>query len=435
MSNAPFITAEDGFDPRRRLPSLSDLIHRIQGDLSTKGRLGLLSISVLQHGRGDQSTTWKAYDAMLQEIESFLEAYMRKRMRKSDGLFSPSISGNGFVVLLDAPRVKRELEPADVSRVRMRLRRSLKAHLTKNVSENILELFGCYVGGSLMRSDDGVAVERIVYRSLEEAFADALREREREERRQLINLRRVLETGQVHAVYQPVVDLVERKVIGLEALTRVPQGRFSNPEHLFKVAAENNTLWSLERLCREKALQGLPALADNELLFLNIEPDSIHDPQLLEPSFLRRLEESGLTPRRIVLEMTEHTAVSDFGAVRRTLQEFRKMGFRLAMDDVGSGYSGLQAIAEISPDYIKVDMTLVRNLDTHPIKRELISTIRRFTDTTGITLVAEGVETHEELASLIDAGVRCAQGFLFARPASPPASPDWGLIPRFKYRS
>jgi EAL domain-containing protein (putative c-di-GMP-specific phosphodiesterase class I) len=351
-------------------------------------------------------------------------------MRRSDGLFAPSMSGNGFVVLLDAPRVQRSLEASDVARVRMRLRRSLKNHLAKRLTGRESDMFGCYVGGSLMRDEDGIPVERIVYRSLEEAFADALREREREEKRQLANLRRVLETGQVRSVYQPVVDLENRRVIGYEALTRVPRGRFASTEHLFKVAAETKTLWTLERMCRQKALEGLPAMDRDQLLFLNIEPDSIHDPELVASSFLNRLSSRGLGPEQVVLEMTEHSAVTDFAAVRRTLTEFRKMGFRLAMDDVGSGYSGLQAIAEIAPDFIKVDMTLVRSVHTHPIKRELISTIRRFTDTTGIVLIAEGVETYEELESLIGAGVRCAQGFLFARPASSPASLDWDRIPR-----
>jgi EAL domain-containing protein (putative c-di-GMP-specific phosphodiesterase class I) len=99
------------------------------------------------------------------------------------------------------------------------------------------------------------------------------------------------------------------------------------------------------------------------------------------------------------------------------------------MDDVGSGYAGLQAIAEISPDYIKMDMSLVRDIHRHNIKRELVTTIRRFSDSTGITLVAEGVETAEELNSLVEAGVRCAQGYLFCKPSRIPVEPDWDSIP------
>jgi EAL domain-containing protein (putative c-di-GMP-specific phosphodiesterase class I) len=126
--------------------------------------------------------------------------------------------------------------------------------------------------------------------------------------------------------------------------------------------------------------------------------------------------------------MTEHSAIRDYGAIRNALEGFRRRGFRLAMDDVGSGYSGLQAIAEISPDFIKIDMSLVRDVHRHPIKHELISTIRRFSDSTGISMIAEGVEAPDELDSLLASGVRCAQGFLFARPDAPPGTPDWSLL-------
>jgi EAL domain-containing protein (putative c-di-GMP-specific phosphodiesterase class I) len=197
---------------------------------------------------------------------------------------------------------------------------------------------------------------------------------------------------------------------------------------LFKAAEANDALWSLERLCRRKALEDLPALAPHQLLFLNVEPDSIHDPHLGGPQFLEGLTEAGLSPRQVVLELTEHSAVRDFVAFRRTLEQFRRLGFRLAMDDVGSGYAGLQSIAEIAPDFIKADMHLVRGLHVSSIKRELIDTIRRFSDSTGITFVAEGVESREELNALISVGVRCAQGFLFARPGSPPAFPDWASM-------
>jgi EAL domain-containing protein (putative c-di-GMP-specific phosphodiesterase class I) len=263
---------------------------------------------------------------------------------------------------------------------------------------------------------------------MEESFADALREREREGRRHSVQLARVLHLGLVRSVYQPVVDVVDRRVIGFEALTRVGSGRFENIETLFKAAEANDALWSLERLCRRKALESLPRLGDDQLLFLNIEPDSVHDPQLAGPQFLEGLAEAGLSPGQLVLELTEHSAVKDFVAFRRTLDRFRALGFRLAMDDVGSGYAGLQAIAEIAPDFIKADMQLVRGLHESPIKRELIDTIRRFSDSTGITLVAEGVESPEELAALVSVGVRCAQGFLFARPGAPPSIPDWGAL-------
>lgn len=407
------------------LPPIAAMTARIAHELALKGALGLLSVSVLQQPGAEDGESWAAYEETLREITEFLSVQVRGRLRNSDGLFSPGANGNGFAVLLDRPRSGRMLDAADVSRVRARLRRSLRVHLAARMPHGAAEGFGCFVGGAVLRPRHGVPIERLVHRALEEAFADALRDREREDRRNVATLKRVLELGDVRAVYQPILDIVERRVLGLEALARFPRGRASGPETMFRVAQERDALWRLERLCRRRAVEGLPALRPGQLLFLNVEPDGLSDPELLEDGFRSLLERAGLTPRDVVFEVTERSAMRDFDAMRRTLAAFRDHGFRLAMDDVGSGYAGLQAIAELSPDFLKVDMALVRDLDRHPIKRELVATIRRFADATGITLVAEGVETAEELESLLASGVRCAQGFLFARPAPLPELSGW----------
>jgi EAL domain-containing protein (putative c-di-GMP-specific phosphodiesterase class I) len=412
------------------LPQLDDVLASVGDQLAGRGEIGLLSVTVLQRRNVAQGAGWQAYDALVYEIGTFLKDYHRQRMRREDRLFEPSMRGNTFAVLLEPPRDGRPLDPGDIARVRLRLKRGLKVHLARRLPKEVGESFGCYVGAAVMRHEPNVRFERVVHRALEESFADALREKEREGRRHAVQLARVLHLGLVKSVYQPVVDIVERRVLGYEALTRVGSGRFETIEMLFKAAEANDALWSLERLCRSKAIEGLPPLAPGQLLFINIEPDSIHDPHLTGPEFLDLLASKGLTPSEVVLEMTEHTAIRDFVSFRLTLERFRRLGFRLAMDDVGSGYAGLQSIAEIGPDFIKADMQLVRGLHASPIKRELIDTIRRFSDSTGITLVAEGVESPEELDALVEVGVRCAQGFLFARPGAPPPFPDWNAVSR-----
>jgi EAL domain-containing protein (putative c-di-GMP-specific phosphodiesterase class I) len=407
------------------LPNLAVLLDRIREQLVRHGELGLLSITVLSRDPGELRDCWEEYEATLGEISRFLTRYADKRMRRTDMLLDPVVAGNTFVVLFGPPREGRSLDLTDIAPLRYRLTRRLKARLRRALSLAAQARYGVYVGSAVMRHDPDVDPRRIIYRCLEEGLADALGRRKREARRHAAQLRRVLDDGQLRMVYQPLVDTVDRRVIGFEALTRLPFAQFANPELLFKVAQEHRALWAVERLCRRRALEQLPALERSQLLFLNTEPDSFHDPELRRQGFLQQLARRNLDPGQVVLEITEHAAVKDFAAMRRALEQVRAVGYRLAMDDVGSGYAGLQAIAEIRPDYLKVDMSLVRNLHRDPIKRELIETIRRFGDSTGITLVAEGVESPEEAASLADAGVRCAQGYLYARPDSPPSPPDW----------
>jgi len=416
-------------DTEAELPRLETILEGAGDRLDVRGEIGLISVTVLQRRHVSHGAGWHGYETVIREIGSFLRSYQRERMRREDRLFTPSVSGNAFALLLEPPRDGRAFETGSLARVCARIKRGLKVHLTRTLPHDVGETFGWYVGAALVKGEQGVPFERIVRRALEESFADGLREKDREGQRRVVQLARVIHLGLVRSVYQPVVDIVERRVIGFEALTRVGSGRFENVETLFKAAEANDALWSLERLCRRKALEGMPALHADQLLFMNIEPDSAHDPELTGPEFLDGLAAAGLSPRQVVLELTEHSAVRDFVAFRRTLERFRALGFRLAMDDVGSGYSGLQAIAEIAPDFIKADLHLVRGLHQSSIKRELIETMQRFSESTGITLIAEGVESPEELTALTDLGVRCAQGFLFARPGAPAPLPDWASVP------
>jgi EAL domain-containing protein (putative c-di-GMP-specific phosphodiesterase class I) len=430
MSRRPSASQRPGDeDAKLALPRLETILDSAGRRLSSRGAIGLISVTVLQRKHVEQGTGWHGYESIFHEIGSFLRIYHSKRMRREDRLFEPSLNGNSFALLIEPPRDGRDLDAGALGRVCARIKRGLRTHLARCLPGDVSDSFGAYVGAALVRTEDGIPFERIVHRALEESFADALREKEREGLRRSVHLARVIQLGLVRAVYQPVVDIVHRRVIGFEALTRVGTGRFENVETLFKAAEASDALWSLERLCRRKALEGMPILESNQLLFLNIEPDSAHDPQLTGPQFLDGLAAAGLSPHQIVLELTEHSAVHDFVAFRQTLARFRALGFRLAMDDVGSGYAGLQAIAEITPDFIKADMHLVRGLHASSIKRELIDTMQRFSESTGITLVAEGVESPEELSALVNAGVRCAQGYLFARPGAPAPYPDWGLVP------
>jgi len=429
MSDAPSILATlRDFSTRAGPTPLGPQLVEVETMLTRRGQLGLLTISVLEREGRRVEDGWAEYERTLRSVAAFLIEHLRQEMRRTDLMLDPLIAGNTFVLFLSPPREGRALDLIDVTRVRHRLQRRLQRHLNELLSPSALQRFGVYIGGALLRHDPSVDHHTLIYRSLESAFADALNQQRAEGRGQLRQLRRILRSERLRTVYQPVVDLAERRVVGLEALTRVHSVHFPTPDLLFKVAHENGALWEIERLSRRRALEGVPALEPTQLLFLNIEPDSIHDPELTDDGFLLCLARAGLRPEQLVLEMTEHAAVKDFGSVREALSHHRRLGYRLAMDDVGSGYAGLQSIAELRPDFLKVDMTLVRDMQHDPIKRELISTIRRFTDRTGSVLVAEGVEHSDELASLLKAGVRCAQGYLFARPQAPPEQPDWSAL-------
>lgn len=416
------------YDRVTDLPTVPLLLGRIRTLLREERELGLLSISILRNEKVEQALGSQGYESLVRDIASFLVQVKQEALRREDHLAEVMISGNAFVVLLAPPRGRLNVSHQDIDMVRRRVASRLARFVRDRLPASVRERFGVYVGCAVLTHDPALRFERRVYSALEEAFADSLRERTREQRKTALILKEVLKTGAVLSVYQPVVDLVERRVLGYEALTRLRAGTFNGPDELFKAAYDNDAIWKLERLCRERAIRGLSGFRADHLLFLNMEPDSIYDPALRSEEIFRLLGEADLKPTQIVLEITEHAAVQEYEAFRQMLSYFQFHGFRLAVDDVGSGYSGLKSIAELRPDYIKIDMALIRDIHLHAIKQDLTATITRFSSSSGTTLIAEGVETVEELRCLQRLGVRYAQGFLFARPASPPPAPDLSMV-------
>lgn len=412
------------------LPMVPMLLDRMRRQMEQQGFLSVLSINVLQNSSVERVTGWKAFDSIVRDVGRFLASIKTIDLRREDFVSEVMISGNAFVILLAAPRDKKMIDLSDLHRVRDRLHGKLRRFLDKRLPPEISERFTCYIGASLVTNDPLMRSERLVYRALDEAQADSMAERERAARRHLVSLREVLASRLVRAVYQPVIDLTRSMVLGYEALSRPSGGQFESIDQVFKAAYEAESIWPLERLCRERAMEGLHMLSPDALLFLNVEPDSIYDPHFQSDETLELLKQASLSPDRVVLEMTEHSAVRDFTAFRQTLTYFRSLGFRLAIDDMGSGYSALVSVAEIQPEFVKIDMSLIRDLHNRPLKRELVDTITRFSCRAGIEVIAEGIETVEELEALREIGVHHAQGFLFARPSAPPPQPDLSSLKR-----
>ncbi len=224
----------------------------------------------------------------------------------------------------------------------------------------------------------------------------------------------------VHAFYQPILDFSTGSIMGWEALARGPAGTsFQSPIMLFELAEQLERLFALEELCREKAITNLGEIAPDQRLFLNIHPRTMVDPEFTPGKTLSLLERAGMKPANIVFEITERHSLQDFGLFYRTLEHYRSQGFQVAVDDVGAGYSGLSSIAEIQPDFIKIDMSLVANVDRDPVKRALLETITTFAEKIGSKIIAEGIETRAQAICLLDIGVHYGQGYFLARPSFP----------------
>lgn len=404
------------FDRVTDLPTVPLLLGEIKKTLEERGQLGLLYVNIVKYSFIEEIYGWKMFDEIIRRVANCLIEIKQTQLRKEDVLCEVMISGNAFVVVASPPRTKEWIELADLDKIRQRIYKSLEQRLKSSLEPSIYQKFGCYIGCTIMDYEPAARLERQVYRALEDALYDSSVQEAHDAEVRTDKLRDIIRRRAVYTVYQPIVDLRTERVIGYEALSRGPEGEFERPDKLFKVAYEADLVWRLERLCREQAFKGSRGIDKNQLLFLNVDPDAINDPQFRSPDAIGKTAGSGLKPERIVLELTERTAIKDFTIFRHTLDIFRGLGYKVAIDDVGAGYAALQSIAEVKPDFIKVDMSLIRDTDADTIKQELVKTVVNFARGAKIKLIAEGVETAGELETLEKLGVKIAQGFFFAHP-------------------
>lgn len=237
------------------------------------------------------------------------------------------------------------------------------------------------------------------------------RERELMDReRKLARIRNALHPDALNVVYQPIFDLTTRQRRGLEALARFTPEPYRTPDVWFAEAWEVGLGVDLEVMALRVALQALESLPDDELLALNVSPETVCSPKFAEAM------PAGAHPR-LVLEVTEHAPVADYQRLASHLEEHRRAGLRLAVDDAGAGYSSLHHILDLAPDIIKLDMSLTRNVHLDPRRRALVAALIPFANEIGATVIAEGIEVEDELDMLCSFGASWGQGYLLAKPA------------------
>jgi diguanylate cyclase (GGDEF)-like protein len=228
----------------------------------------------------------------------------------------------------------------------------------------------------------------------------------------------IIRERRIRSVFQPIVSLRDGNIFGFEALSRITgQTGILNIELLFEQAVLQGRIWELEQLCRGKSLDTLFGHGSySRKLFLNVNPLVIKDPKFKEGFTREYLNHYGIVPGQVIFEVTENSAVTDKDAFLSAISHYKDQNYEIALDDVGSCYSGLNLICDIRPHYIKLDKQLVRGLHNDGTKRAMVKSMTELADSLGMHVIAEGIEETEELKELIEIGVHYGQGFLLGRP-------------------
>lgn len=234
-------------------------------------------------------------------------------------------------------------------------------------------------------------------------------------------LERVISERRLTVLFQPIISNKSREVYGYEALIRGPSNTpLHAPVSLFETAVRHGRLVDLELLCREISIRQFRRLNLPGKLFLNASPETLFQPGFRSGCTLDMLRREGLSPSRVVIELTEHYPLDNYEVVREALQHYREMGFEIAIDDLGAGYAGLRMWSELRPDYVKIDRHFMQDIHEDEVKQEFVRSIRNIARGLDCRVIGEGVETAEEYRIAINMGLEFCQGYYFSRPASLP---------------
>ena len=216
--------------------------------------------------------------------------------------------------------------------------------------------------------------------------------------------------------FQPIVDLEQGRVWGYEALVRGPDGE-SAASILAQVT--NETLYKFDQACRVKAIElagRMLPLDDDTMLSINFMPNAVYEPAACIRASLEAARRVGLRQERLMFEFTEDERVTDPAHTARIIAEYKRQGFLTALDDFGAGYAGLNLLANFQTDLIKIDMALIRGIDTDRVRQAIVAGIVGIARDLNLKVIAEGVETDAEIMILRAAGIVLFQGYRLARP-------------------
>lgn len=393
------------------LPTLPVMIERSRQRFKERGEIVVLYFNFVRYSKIEEIYGWEKLDAVLETTAAAVREFLDDTSPNPSRLMVSFTNDDDFIFFhVPAMGVAAATE-GEITEMVSRLQRHVQSRIEAHHGEDIAALFDIYVGRAHVYYNPKIRLERLIYRGIREAANAARSIEQRERARKVADLRSSLRERGVYVDYHPIVYADTEEIFGYEALARGVLRSLRSPEVMFEVAEEADLIWELSRLCRARALEGLDSyLREGESLFINVDPHDFSDPLFGEQEVLH--------PERVVLEITERTAIKDYPKFRERLKTLREMGYRFAVDDAGSGYAGLGSIANLEPDFIKLDISLINAIDTNFIKQNLVETMVKFANDHGAMVIAEGVERAEEFMAVRNLGVHLVQGFFLHKPSS-----------------
>jgi EAL domain-containing protein (putative c-di-GMP-specific phosphodiesterase class I) len=396
------------------LPACSSLLEKIGERFDACGTLGIVIVDgsflkSIEQRNGDQ-----ARRSALKSLGQLVQKVAERTLSDCDLVMNGEAGRNEvWVVFLregeDASLMRQEIPNFVVA-----LQRLIEQNAGKAFYPHLRQAPVVNTGSEITLRNPRYSTETQIIRTAEQARRDWQLTVQVDDRNRRRRFREMLFENRIYSVYEPIVEVNTRVVFGYESLVRGPEdSEFKTPVTLFGAAEEYDLVYELDCRCRASGLSGAIDFPEGTKLFLNILPTAFHDPNFRAERLIKTLEQCQLSPTDVVFEISEQESIENFSVFKEARDNLRSLGFQFALDDTGSGYAGLEALLEISPEFIKMDRAFVSGVDEDPARQDLLATLLTLAEKMGAKVIGEGLDTIEELEMLGKLGIHFGQGWLF----------------------
>ncbi len=389
----------------------------LRSHFETVSEVGVLTVGLGELSQVESIYGWQVFDGILQRVAGTLESLRGELLPEQFLLTMDGVAAGRFVLFLPRDHAGGEVNSSFLEALASSLAAGLEEQFGGADFRTMTPRLRFEIGHALLRDDPFFRFERQVYGAVEAARRMSVAPSQQQHSREQEELRRLVREGAVHVVFQPVHRLETGEVLGFEALSRGPEDSpFVDPQKMFETARAAGLEAELDALCQRRAILGARGMQPGKKLFVNVLPTTLLEGGDGATSALEWIDRAGLQRADVVIEISERAPVSQRERSRGALDQLRAAGVGIALDDIGTGLTGLQAIQEMHPAYLKLDLSLVHNIHTNLIAQELLRSLNRVARSMGAQVVGEGVETEQERDVLRACGTDLAQGFLYSRP-------------------
>lgn len=415
------------FDETTGLHTFFHHLPDLQNILNAQRALGLIYIDASELNKIEYDYGHEIYTKILKEVVTAIQEMKGNLIREEDILTIRHPKDEVFLIFLTGhrPEYSNFLKLENLQHIIDRFLHSLNAKVFQITFPYTKRILKADIGYSYAVHNPLLSLERTVYRLMEQSRSVAKFNGDRFLIQITEQLKELIIEENINTHFQPIVSLEDGSIFAYEALSRGPKGSpMESPLMLFGIADKTSLSFELDRLCRRKAIQNVKGLGPKQRLFVNTFPTTMHDPEFKGEPLQKLLAEAHLRGENVVFEITERFAIENYDLFQKEQAYYSELGFGLAVDDIGTGYGSLEAIANLKPEFVKVDISIIRQIHQSPVKQALLKAVIDIGRKVGGKIIAEGIETQEELDTVRALGVDYGQGYRLARPASALLHPD-----------